>query len=53
MAALRILILQGHPDPAGDHLCHALAAIGLVESLGDARRRRRLDIVGALGRRGV
>ena len=22
----RILILQGHPDPAGGHLCHALAA---------------------------
>ena len=21
----RILILQGHPDPAGGHLCHALA----------------------------
>lgn len=22
----RIAILQGHPDPAGEHLCHALAA---------------------------
>ena len=25
MAARRILILQGHPDPAGEHFCHALA----------------------------
>ena len=24
--ATRILIVQGHPDPAGGHLCHALAA---------------------------
>ena len=24
--AQRILIIQGHPDPAGGHLCHALAA---------------------------
>ena len=21
----RILVIQGHPDPAGGHLCHALA----------------------------
>ncbi|WUR15145.1 NAD(P)H-dependent oxidoreductase [[Empedobacter] haloabium] len=26
MTARRILLVQGHPDPAGDHLCHALAA---------------------------
>ncbi|MGZ5132280.1 MAG: NAD(P)H-dependent oxidoreductase, partial [Caldimonas sp.] len=26
MAARRILIVQGHPDPAGGHFCHALAA---------------------------
>jgi putative NADPH-quinone reductase len=25
MAASRILIVQGHPDPAGQHFCHALA----------------------------
>lgn len=25
MKVKRILILQGHPDPAGGHLCHALA----------------------------
>lgn len=25
MAGKRILILQGHPDPIGGHLCHALA----------------------------
>jgi putative NADPH-quinone reductase len=23
--AKRIVIIQGHPDPAGGHLCHALA----------------------------
>jgi putative NADPH-quinone reductase len=23
--ARRIVIIQGHPDPAGGHLCHALA----------------------------
>ena len=21
----RVTIIQGHPDPAGNHLCHALA----------------------------
>lgn len=26
MAVRRILIVQGHPDPAGGHFCHALAA---------------------------
>ncbi|MDL2338098.1 MAG: NAD(P)H-dependent oxidoreductase [Pseudomonadota bacterium] len=26
MTVHRILIVQGHPDPAGGHLCHALAA---------------------------
>jgi len=25
MTASRILIIQGHPDPAGGHFCHALA----------------------------
>jgi putative NADPH-quinone reductase len=25
MTPRRILLLQGHPDPAGNHLCHALA----------------------------
>jgi putative NADPH-quinone reductase len=25
MASRNLLILQGHPDPAGGHLCHALA----------------------------
>jgi len=44
MAATRILIIQGHPDPAGGHFCHALA-----ESYGNAATAashevRRLDI---------
>lgn len=26
MSARRILLIQGHPDPATSHLCHALAA---------------------------
>lgn len=33
--AKRIVIIQGHPDPAGGHLCHALAeayAAGAAES---------------------
>ena len=39
--ARRITIIQGHPDPAGDHLCHALAdayAAG-AEQAGHAVRR--------------
>ena len=24
MAAARILIIQGHPDPSGRHFCHSL-----------------------------
>ena len=39
--AKRILIVQGHPDPAGGHLCHALAdayAAGAAEA-GHAVRR--------------
>jgi putative NADPH-quinone reductase len=25
--ARRILVIQGHPDPAGQHFCHALARV--------------------------
>ena len=41
MRSRRILILQGHPDPAGGHLCHGLAeayAAG-AESAGHTVRR--------------
>jgi len=37
----RITIIQGHPDPAGGHLCHALAeayAAGAVEAGHELRR---------------
>jgi putative NADPH-quinone reductase len=39
--AQRITIIQGHPDPAGGHLCHALAdayAAGAAEAGHEARR---------------
>ena len=43
MAASRILIIQGHPDPRGDHFCHALA---------DSYERRAAAVArGAPGRR--
>ncbi len=37
----KILVLQGHPDPAGGHLCHALAdscAAGAAEGGHEVRR---------------
>lgn len=39
--ARRILLIQGHPDPAGGHFCHALAdayAEGAAEAGHDLRR---------------
>jgi hypothetical protein len=48
MSSRRLLIVQGHPDPAGNHFCHALA-----RSYADAPKRQRwLERLAALGRRG-
>lgn len=44
MNARRMLVLQGHPDPAGGHLCHALAD-ACAEAAEDAGHTvRRVDI---------
>jgi len=44
MAASRILIIQGHPDPLGQHFCHALADSYADGATATARDVRRLDI---------
>ena len=44
MSSKRILIIQGHPDPKGGHLCHALAqayADGAAEA---GHKLRRVDV---------
>jgi len=44
MPSQRILIIQGHPDPKGGHLCHALAqayADGAAEA---GHKLRRVDV---------
>jgi len=47
MAASRILIIQGHADPAGQHVCHALADGDGGAATAAAREIRRLDIARA------
>jgi len=44
MAASRILIIQGHPDPAGQHFCHALADSYGGAATAAAHEVRRLDV---------
>ena len=44
MEAARILIIQGHPDPAGQHFCHALADSYGGAATAAAREVRRLDV---------
>ena len=44
MAASRILIIQGHPDPLGQHFCHGLADSYANGATATARDVRRLDI---------
>lgn len=44
MTSRRILLIQGHPDPAGGHLCHALAqayADGAAEA---GHKLRRIEV---------
>jgi putative NADPH-quinone reductase len=43
----RILVLQGHPDPTGTHLCHALAAAYVAGATAAGHEVRTVDI-GAL-----
>jgi len=40
----RILIIQGHPDPAGGHLCHALADAYAEGARSAGRELRSLDV---------
>src|SRR6476619_2458792 len=44
MTASRILIIQGHPDPAGGHFCHALADSYGGAATAAAHDVRRVDI---------
>ncbi|HEY7646675.1 MAG TPA: NAD(P)H-dependent oxidoreductase, partial [Hyphomicrobiales bacterium] len=39
-----ILIIQGHPDPAGDHLCHALADAYAQGAVGAGHSVSRVDV---------
>jgi putative NADPH-quinone reductase len=40
----RIVIIQGHPDPAGGHLCHALAAAYAAGADGAGHAVRRIEV---------
>jgi putative NADPH-quinone reductase len=40
----RILIVQGHPDPAGGHLCHALADTYLQAATAAGHEVRQVDV---------
>lgn len=42
----RIAIIQGHPDPAGHHLCHALADAYATGAVQAGHSLRRIDIAG-------
>lgn len=44
MPARRVLILQGHPDPAGGHFCHALAERYRDGAEASSREVRTIDI---------
>lgn len=42
----RILLIQGHPDPAGGHLCHALAGSYRQAAEAVGREVRQVDVAG-------
>ncbi|QJE73775.1 NAD(P)H-dependent oxidoreductase [Aerophototrophica crusticola] len=42
----QILIIQGHPDPAGGHLCHALADAYAAGARAGGHEVRRVDVAG-------
>jgi putative NADPH-quinone reductase len=44
MTASRVLVIQGHPDPAGQHFCHALAQRYCDGARAASREVRTLDI---------
>ncbi len=44
MTASRVLVIQGHPDPAGQHFCHALAERYREGALTASREVRTLDV---------
>ncbi|WP_257389210.1 NAD(P)H-dependent oxidoreductase [Tahibacter caeni] len=40
----RITLIQGHPDPAGGHFCHALADAYAAAAAAAGRELRRIDV---------
>lgn len=44
MSAHRLLLIQGHPDPAGGHLCHALAHAYAEGAASAGHELRSIDI---------
>jgi putative NADPH-quinone reductase len=44
MSARRILVVQGHPDPAGGHLCHQLADAYAEGARAAGHDLRRVDV---------
>lgn len=44
MSTHRILLIQGHPDPAGGHLCHALAQAYADGATATGHELRSIDI---------
>jgi len=40
----RILIVQGHPDPAGGHFCHALADAYAAGATAGGHEVERLEV---------
>jgi putative NADPH-quinone reductase len=44
MSSRRILIIQGHPDPKGNHLCHALAQAYADGAAEGGHELRRVDV---------
>ena len=44
MGAKRILVIQGHPDAAGGHLCHALAQAYVDGARGAGHELRQVDV---------
>jgi putative NADPH-quinone reductase len=44
MTARRIVLIQGHPDPAGGHLCHELADAYVQGALEGGHELRSIDV---------
>jgi len=46
MTFRRIVIIQGHPDPASDHFCHALARSYRDGAIAEGHEVRTIDVAG-------